>query len=44
MNKSALLLAGLALAGCHRVPTTKGSIGANTSTPVATTVVTPAGV
>jgi len=43
MNKSALLLAGLALAGCHRAVSTKsGSLPIGTSTPVA--VVTPAGV
>ena len=45
MNKSALLLAGLALASCHRTPSTKGTaIGANTSTPVTQAVVTPSGV
>ena len=38
------MLAGLALVGCHRVPSTKGSLGANTSTPVAQPVVTPSGV
>ena len=43
MNKSVFLLAGLALAGCHRaVPTKSGSLTASTSTPIA--VVTPAGV
>ena len=44
MNKPALLLAGLALASCHRVPSNKGSLSASTSTPVAKAVVTPAGV
>ncbi|MGI4873585.1 MAG: DUF4292 domain-containing protein [Janthinobacterium lividum] len=44
MNKATLLLAGLALASCHRVPSNKGSIGANTSTPVKQDVVTPNGV
>ncbi|MVN78380.1 DUF4292 domain-containing protein [Hymenobacter sp. HMF4947] len=44
MNKSAILLAGLALVGCHRVPSSKGSLSASTSTPVATPVETPNGV
>ena len=45
MNKSVILLAGLALAACHRaVPTKSGSVSASTSTPVAQAVVTPAGV
>jgi hypothetical protein len=44
MNKSAIVLAGLALVSCHRVPSNKGTLGANTSTPVAQPVVTPAGV
>ncbi len=44
MNKSALLLAGLALAGCHRAVSTKtGSLTAGTST-AAATVNTPAGI
>ena len=43
MNKAALLLAGLALAGCHRAATTKtGSLSAATAEPVK--VATPAGV
>ena len=45
MNKTTLLLASLTLAGCHRAVSTKsGSLTAGTSTPAATTVVTPAGV
>ena len=44
MNKSAILLAGLALVGCHRVPSSKGSLSAATSTPVAAPVVAPNGV
>lgn len=44
MNKSAILLAGLALVGCHRVPGSKGSLSAATSTPVAKPVETPNGV
>ena len=45
MNKSALLLAGLALAGCHRAVSTKsGSLTTGTSTPAAATVATPSGV
>jgi len=43
MNKAALLLAGLALAGCHRAVSTKsGSLTAGTAEPVKVT--TPAGV
>ncbi len=43
MNKAALLLAGLALAGCHRAVSTKsGSLTAATAEPVK--VATPAGV
>jgi hypothetical protein len=43
MNKAAFLLAGLALAGCHRAVSTKsGSLTAGTSAPVKVT--TPAGV
>ena len=44
MNKSALVLAALALASCHRTPSNKGSLSASTSTPAAQPVVTPAGV
>lgn len=45
MNKAALLLAGLALASCHRAANVKtGSVSAGTSTPVAKAVTTPAGV
>ncbi|NML66616.1 DUF4292 domain-containing protein [Hymenobacter sp. RP-2-7] len=45
MNKAALLLAGLALASCHRAANVKsGSVSAGTSTPVAQPVTTPAGV
>lgn len=43
MNKSALVLAALALASCHRVPSTSGKLGPGTSTAV-TPVETPAGV
>ena len=45
MNKAALLLAGLALASCHRAANVKsGSVAAGASTPVAQPTVTPAGV
>lgn len=43
MNKSALVLAALALASCHRVPSSSGKLGPGTST-AATPVLTPAGV
>ncbi len=43
MNKSALLLAAVALASCHRVPSSGGKLGPGTST-AAATVKTPAGV
>jgi hypothetical protein len=43
MNKSALVLAVVALASCHRVPSSSGKLGPGTSTAVAT-VKTPAGV
>lgn len=43
MNKSALVLAALALASCHRVPSSSGKLGPGTST-AATIVKTPAGV
>lgn len=43
MNKSALVLAALALASCHRVPSSSGKLGPGTSTAV-TPVATPAGV
>ena len=43
MNKSALVLAALALASCHRVPSSSGKLGPGTSTAV-TPVLTPAGV
>ncbi|HET9503425.1 MAG TPA: DUF4292 domain-containing protein [Hymenobacter sp.] len=43
MNKSALVLAVLALASCHRVPSSGGKLGPGTST-AAATVKTPAGV
>jgi hypothetical protein len=43
MNKSALVLAALALASCHRTPSSSGKLGPGTST-AAATVKTPAGV
>ncbi len=43
MNKSALVLAALALASCHRVPSSSGKLGPGTST-AAKAVTTPAGV
>jgi len=43
MNKSALVLAVVALASCHRVPSSSGKLGPGTST-AAATVKTPAGV
>jgi hypothetical protein len=43
MNKSALVLAALALASCHRVPSSSGKLGPGTST-AAATVKTPTGV
>jgi hypothetical protein len=43
MNKSALVLAALALASCHRVPSSSGKLGPGTSTAVVP-VVTPSGV
>ncbi len=43
MNKSALVLAALALASCHRVPSSSGKLGPGTSTAVVP-VETPAGV
>jgi len=43
MNKSALVLAALALASCHRVPSSSGKLGPGTST-AAATVKTPAGI
>jgi hypothetical protein len=43
MNKSAIVLAALALASCHRVPSSSGKLGPGTSTAVAP-VAAPAGV
>ncbi len=43
MNKSALVLAALALASCHRVPSSSGKLGPGTSTAVVP-IVTPSGV
>jgi len=43
MNKSALVLAAVALASCHRVPSSSGKLGPGTST-AAATVKTPAGI
>jgi hypothetical protein len=43
MNKSAIVLAALALASCHRVPSSSGKLGPGTSTAVVP-VATPAGV
>ncbi|MDJ0365654.1 DUF4292 domain-containing protein [Hymenobacter sp. H14-R3] len=43
MNKSALVLAALALASCHRVPSSSGKLGPGTSTAIVP-VETPAGV
>lgn len=43
MNKSALVLAALALASCHRTPSSSGKLGPGTST-AAATVKTPAGI
>ena len=43
MNKSALVLAALTLASCHRVPSSSGKLGPGTSTAVVD-VTTPAGV
>ncbi|RYY11186.1 MAG: DUF4292 domain-containing protein, partial [Cytophagaceae bacterium] len=43
MNKSVLVLAAVALASCHRVPSSSGKLGPGTSTAVAA-VTTPAGV
>jgi hypothetical protein len=43
MNKSALVLAALALASCHRVPSSSGKLGPGTSTAVVP-IITPSGV